>query len=60
MNKDGTRQHSKLVAGSAAPLLLDMWYAAIMDVPQYSQTSLSTRDAWLKYPSLPIAGRSNL
>lgn len=68
------RLHSKLVAGSAAPLFLDMWYAAIterdergnldgideiigswpeLDVPQHSQTSLSTRDAWLHYQSLP-------
>lgn len=68
------RLHSKLVAGSAAPLFLDMWYAAIteldekgsldsvddiicawpsMNVPQHSQTSLSTRDAWLNYQALP-------
>jgi hypothetical protein len=68
------RSHGALVAGSAAPLFLDMWYAAIKELmekgtldgidkvvgawpelkaPQHSQTSLSTRDAWLNYQNLP-------
>ena len=70
----GNKAHGRLVAGSGAPLFLDMWYAGIVELvkhktldnidnvigewtelnaPQHSQTTISTRDAWLHYQSLP-------
>jgi hypothetical protein len=73
-DSEKVRAYGKLVAGSAAPLFLDMWHAAIteldtkgtldgvdkiicswpeLNVPQHSQTTLSTRDAWLHYSKLP-------